>query len=89
MNGDYKLGGVWGCHVSLLNPNEFSKTDLNTQTVKVYGHISPRPRVGQTLVGEFQRSFIKFEFVDVEYCSDPPDMFFAEVKAVYQVLKAS
>lgn len=89
MKGDYKLGGGWGCHVSLSNPDEFSQIDLNTQTVRVYGHITPRPRVGQTLVGEFQKSFIKFEFVNVEYCHDPQDMFFAEVKAVAQEMKAA
>jgi len=89
LKGDYQLGGGWGHHVSLENERNFHKINLNEQTVRVYGHITPRPKEGQTLVGEFQKSFIKFEFVDVKYCADPPDMFFAEVKAIEQELKSA
>jgi hypothetical protein len=87
MQGDYTLGGRWGRHISLTDPDQFFGTDLSKQTVKVYGHFLPRPKVGQTLVGEFQKSFIKFMFVKVEYCNDPHDMFFADVRAIAQELK--
>jgi hypothetical protein len=87
LKGDYKLGGTRGHHVSLWDKENFNKIKLNKETVPVYGHIEPRPKVGQTLVGEFQKSFIKFEFVSIEYCSDPPDMFFADVKAIEQEMK--
>jgi hypothetical protein len=70
-----------------MHPEDFPKTDLATETVKVFGHHPRRPVIGQTIVGEFRRSFIKFEFVDVEYVSNPPDMFFADIKAVDQELK--
>lgn len=85
MKGDYKLGGFLG--ISLLDPEEFHKVDLNTETVRVHGHITPRPSVGQTLIGEFQKSFILFEFVHVDYCLDPNDQFFADVKVIGQEMK--
>jgi len=87
MQGDYKLGGGLGFHIGLSDSKSFHKINLNEETVRVYGHYTPRPKIGQTLVGEFQKSFIEFEFVDVEYCADPPDMFFANVKAIGQELK--
>jgi len=34
-----------------------------------------------------KKSFIKFEFIDVEYCHDPDDMFFGKVKAIAQEMK--
>ena len=46
-----------------------------------------KPVVGSTLIGEFKKSFIKFEFVEVTYPGDPPDMFFGVVKAIDQELK--
>lgn len=80
MTGDFTLGGGWGRHVSLFNAAEFNVH----QPVRVWGHFQPRPKVGQTLVGEFQKSLIKFRFESVEYCRDPPDMFFAVVRAIDQ-----
>ena len=84
MLADYKLGGFWGCHVSLSDPKNF---DPNAESIRVYGHHPVRPKVGDTLMGEFQKSFIKFKFVKVKYCHDPADMFFAEVKAIDQEMK--
>ena len=87
MKGDYTLGGSWGNHISLMDSKGFSGLDLNTAAAAVSGHTTPRPKVGQTLVGEFQKSFIKFKFIEVKYCEDPPDMFFAKVKAIEQQRK--
>ena len=87
MTGDFRLGGGWGRHVSLFHPESFHTIDLAREPVRVWGHWLPRPKVGQTLVGEFQRSHLKFRFEKVELCRDPPDMFFAEVRAVEQVMK--
>lgn len=89
LQGDYELGGGWGARVSLTYPNNFSSLNLNTDLVDVNGHYTPRPSVGQTLVGEFEKSYIKFEFIEVKYCRDPDDMFFAKVKAVEQKMKAA
>jgi len=87
MQGDYEIGGRWGNHVSLWDKDKFSNTDLDTQLVRVYGHKSIRPHKGQTLIGEFRKSFIKFEFVKVDLCAEPQDMFFADVKAIDQIIK--
>jgi hypothetical protein len=87
MEADYYLGGSWGDKIQLLEPEKMSSLDLNNDTVPVVGWKSPRPSVGQTLCGEFEKSWIKFEFVNVRLCADPQDMFFADVKACAQVMK--
>ena len=84
---EYKLGGGWGCHVSLRDIGNFHLLDLNKDLVRVYGHQPRKPKKGDTLRGEFKRSFMTFKFVEVEYCLDPSDMFFANVKCIGQELK--
>ncbi len=88
MTGDFEIGGGWGRHVSLFRPDVFEATDLNTQTVTVWGHSPKRPQVGQTLLMECVKSWILFRFESVEYKADPPDMFFAEVRAIEQKMKS-
>lgn len=88
MEGDFKLWeNRWGANIVLRDHHRFHELDLNHDAVHVFGHRTPRPKVGQTLVGEFQKSWIKFEFVEVEYCRDPSDMFFGVVRAVEQRMK--
>lgn len=88
MDGDFKLNeNRWGANIVLTRPDEFHKLDLEKDLVPVGGHRTPRPLPGHTLVGEFQKSWIKFCFIEVEYCRDPSDMFFAKVKAVEQHTK--
>jgi hypothetical protein len=87
MRADFTIHSGWGNHVEWLD--DLSKIDLNKDTVRVYGHMPRKPKKGDTLIGEFQRSFIKFEFVSVEYPGDPPDMFFGDVKAIEQEMKAA
>lgn len=48
---------------------------------------SNKPKVGQTVCGEFYRSWVQFEFTEVSPCYDPPDMFFAKVKPINQKQK--
>lgn len=84
MNADFKIGGGWGNHINWFSPSEFGK---ETAYYSVYGHKPNIPRVGQTLMGEFEKSFIKFEFIQVEQETDPPDMFFGKVKAIERILK--
>ncbi len=84
---DFRIGGGWGDHISLWKWDEFEKTDLNRHTVKVYGHKTPLPKVGQTVVLECQKSWFKFRIETVEGMRDPPDMFWAELRAIDQVWK--
>ena len=86
MEANYILGGGWGDHISWGN-TDFSNVNLNKDTIEVYGHKPNKPRVGDTMIAEFKKSFIKFEFVSVEYPGDPQDMFFGKVKAIAQEMK--
>lgn len=88
MTGDYRIGGVWGCHVSWLDTKQFDGWDGGGDSLfSVYGHHPRIPEVGQTLVGEFKDSSIRFEFTEVDRQSDPTDMFFGKVKPIDQVMK--
>lgn len=86
MEADYTIHSGWGDHIEWMTM-DWSKVNLDSDLLSVYGHITPRPKVGQTLMGEFEKSFLKFEFVKVEYCRDPDDMFFGDVKAIEQEMK--
>jgi len=86
MKADFYIHGSWGDHIQWLN-NDFSRINLNKDKVTVYGHMRIKPQKGDTLIGEFEKSFIKFKFVSVEYPGDPPDMFFGKVKAIEQKMK--
>lgn len=86
MEADYKIHTGWGDHIEWMS-TDWDKVNLGSDLLSVYGHMIRRPNIGQTLMGEFEKSFIKFEFVDVEYCHDPDDMFFGKVKAISQEMK--
>jgi len=86
MNADFEIGGGWGNHISWWT-NDWSEIDFNKDTVEVYGHMPVRPKKGQTILGHFHRSDILFKIVSIEYKNDPPDMFFAKVKAIDQQMK--
>ena len=88
-NPDFKLGGGWGCHISLCDHDNFN---INNKRTRVYGHQplligSKLPKKGKTLLIEGNKSLMLFEFVKVEWCNDPNDMFFADVKPIGQQLK--
>ena len=86
MNYDFKIGGGWGNHINWRDLNQFSEFTKDT-IFHVYGHMPTRPQKGQTLMDEFKKSFMLFEFVNVEYCRDPSDMFFADVKMIARFFK--
>ena len=90
MIGDYKIGGGWGARIGWTRPEQFKTEDeyIDDKTLfDVDGHYTPRPKKGQTLIGEFQNSWMQFEFVEIDYMSNPPDMFFAKVKPIDQETK--
>jgi len=86
MIADYTIGGYWGNHIEWL-VDDWSKVNFNEDTLEVAGHTPIRPEKGQTIMGEFNKSWIKFKFIEVRYCSEPNDMFFAKVKAIDQEMK--
>jgi hypothetical protein len=65
-----KLGGTWGNHVGWTRPGE-----------RVAGHRSPRPKVGDLLRSPMEsgRDGL-FRLTAVKMCSDPSDMYFADVE---------
>lgn len=82
----YYIGGSWGAHVEWMNPEHFQEISKHN-TFTCWGHYTPLPQVGDILIGDFQRSVITFTFVNVEPCTDPSDMFFADVVPTKQELK--
>lgn len=89
LKGDYTLGGGWGDHIDLAYPREFHLLDLNKDIVKLYGHTPYRIKVGDTVLGDFQKSWILFKVKKIEYMRDPTDMFFADTVVIKQQLKSS
>lgn len=54
--------------------------------LKVHGHLYKRPVKGDILTCDFETGTrLEFQFVYVEHCSDPRDMFFANVKFLGEV----
>ena len=88
MQADFEIHGGWGHHIEWLHPDQFNTPITKRSRYAVYGHLPIIPRRGQTLMGEFQHSFIKFRFVKVRRQSDLPDMFFAMVKPIEQEIKS-
>ena len=59
--------------------NSISWTDW--PKLQVHGHLSSIPDIGDVLTCEFKSGNIgEFQFVKVDRCRDPQDMFFASVK---------
>jgi hypothetical protein len=70
------------------NIEQFEKRPLaDGELYDMVGFLWTKPKVGQTVCAEFERSWIQFEFVEVNPCRDPHDMFFAKVKPIKQELK--
>lgn len=75
----YKVGeGGWGNNIEF-----FPSWKADSDEQKVCGWKSNRPKVGDRLTVKMQSGkTLVFEFYDVEYMSDPPDMFFGKVKSL-------
>jgi hypothetical protein len=60
---------------------------LDQNIIRVHGHLFRIPEVGDTLtcdchnrIDKSRKITMKFEFIKVDRCNDPKDMFFAKVK---------
>jgi hypothetical protein len=85
---EYKMSpSCWGNAISWTSPEQFEKPWTDESRFDVCGFKPRIPKVGDTLLAEFQRSWVTFEFAEVRPCGDPPDMFFAKVKLLKQVPK--
>ena len=73
----YDIGGGWGDAINVRNWKDGSEIQ------RVVGWKTRRPVQGDRLrIPMTSGKTALFEFVEVEYLSDPPDMFFADVKFV-------
>jgi len=84
---DYTIHSGWGDRISWTDTSEFAKGIGGDNKYRVNGHLPKRPKVGNTLLGEFEKSWVLFEFVEVELMRDPPDQFFGKVIAIERELK--
>jgi len=85
---DYKMSNGWGDAIQWSDVKQFNERPLaKDQLYDVIGWKSRRPKVGQTLLAEFENSWMLFEFAEVKYIQDPHDMFFAKVKPIKQEIK--
>ena len=75
--------GGWGQNIRLSSPETFDVFQKNS----LAGHSQRLPKIGDKISGEFQKSWILFQFVSVIPCGNPADMFFAEVETVDQWAK--
>ena len=66
---------------------DWDKVSFDTDLIPVQGYVPYTIKPGQTLLGEFVKSYMLFEFVEVKYMSDPTDQFFGKVKAIQQEMK--
>ena len=76
---------LWGKSITFVFPERV--INLDEDIVRVGGHHPRIPKVGDILLAEMQKSWVMFKFIKVDACFDPPDMFFADVKAIAAKMK--
>ena len=84
MKTDHVVHSGWGHHITVSDVQ--SNENEEDWIVDVWGHLPNVPKLGETLlaVNRDGITFTKFEFIEVRQETNPPDMFFAKVKAVEQ-----
>lgn len=86
------IGGFWGNAIHYTRLEQFDKGGLaERKTFSVHGWkpADQRLEIGSTIAAEFQRSWVLFRVESIRYCSDPKDMFFAEVAPIKQETKST
>lgn len=85
---EYEIGGGWGDSIEWFGPEQFDDRPITDESkFQVVGWKARRPKISDTLKGEFEKSWVWFKFVSVDYKSNPPDMFFATVTPIKQEVK--
>lgn len=87
MSREYTMGNVWGDSIQWSDIAAFNRPFTDKSIFRVTGWKSNKPKPGDTLKAEFEKSWIWFRFKKVEPCGDPHDMFFADVSPFQQQLK--
>ena len=75
---DHVIGGVWGHHVSFMQPTHVIGDPVFCQIV-IWGHLPAEYpiHVGHHIVHSYMKHWVRFRVTEVELKADPPDMFFA------------
>lgn len=81
---NYEIGGGLGNSVAWDDVNKFGKPFTEKTKFSVHGFQRFRPKVGDILKGEFEKSTMWFRFISVKLYTDPSDMFHAEVVPMHQ-----
>ena len=69
----FKEGGGWGNAINWMD----------WEQRRIVGWKTPKPQIGDILHAQMQSGQVaEFEFVSVEPCRNPQDMFFATVKDI-------
>lgn len=78
---EHVMGGCWGNKIAYFKDGSIP-TDHDNGTIQFYGWLPPSNRVkpGQKIVCEYQKSWIVYEFTEIDKQRDPPDMFFAKAR---------
>lgn len=94
LKGDFEIGGVWGDKIEWSGDNDFGSMSeksifrvMGFKSATILSKKSNIPKAGNTIVGEFEKSYIKFEIIEIDWQNNPQDMFFANVKPIDQRFK--
>jgi len=79
----------WGNAIYWDNPSKFGEPLYKNMIFRVNGCKTPTPRVGQTMIASFEKSWMLFRFTKIWFpqTRDPFDMFFGEVELLDQEIK--
>ena len=84
----YAIGGGWGDRIEWSDMKQFD--DMTTRTeFECRGWKQNKPKVGDTIKAEFVKSWITFQFVEVQDAVGVSDMFFATVVPIKQEMKST
>lgn len=74
----FELGGSWGDAIEW----QYNIPDTENRKARVSGWKEIKPKVDDFIIGEFSDGIRKYKFTDVQYFSDPRDMFNGTIEFV-------
>lgn len=74
----FEMGGGWGDRIEIFN---WSETPNKKHLPRITGWKNPLPKNGDLLKVQMKSGKTGiFEIVNIKYCDNPSDMFFADIK---------
>ncbi len=88
---DHVIGGWWGNKIQYFGDASISGKPEEIADIKkrLVGWLPHNNRIepGHLVFGEYERSFVLFEIVKVDWKSNPSDMFFADARVHKMITK--